>query len=201
MRDVRDNIGSARELDEPFVIGTSNKYVVDGMNDHSRKWEDNGYRNAKDMDVVNRDMFREMNKVREELRGNGWDVKVEHEPNNGPVALSSEGLGCGDWDGSRGRRQWNESREHGNNGPAYGYRSDAVVKAEPGYGCGVSHPSANDNELLGDPTAFSNYFIGEFEGYGGSYGYDDGDRYGGGYDYDGGDDCGFDDYDEGDYRY
>ena len=62
------------------VVKTNSMYLVDAVVEHIDRWKDNGYVNAKGEEVVNEDLFRQLDDAIEDLERMRVVVQLYHVP-------------------------------------------------------------------------------------------------------------------------
>ncbi|KAK2882677.1 hypothetical protein FQN49_000109 [Arthroderma sp. PD_2] len=74
-------LNKAREMDTSHVVVKSDsEYMVKAVNEWSRNWESNGYRNANGQPVANADLFQRLNESVRTLEESGVRVDLQHVP-------------------------------------------------------------------------------------------------------------------------
>ena len=68
-----------KELSQ-IVIKADSEYVVKGMTEWVVKWKRNGFKNCKGENVLNKDLFKQINQMIEQLDGEGVEVFFWHVP-------------------------------------------------------------------------------------------------------------------------
>ncbi|KAL9040511.1 MAG: hypothetical protein Q9214_004459 [Letrouitia sp. 1 TL-2023] len=82
----------------PIQIFSDSQYVVQGLNEHIPRWRENGYQSAKHKDVVNADLFKELDKEVSAAQDLGLPVTLTHIPrgsNNTANLLALGGAAIG----------------------------------------------------------------------------------------------------------
>ncbi|KAM0721651.1 hypothetical protein Q7P37_002576 [Cladosporium fusiforme] len=79
-----------------LIIRTDSAYLVNSMTKHINKWRWNGFKSARNLPVVNQDLFQKLDdlifEVSEQIRGQVRFLRVPREQNQGADRLANQAL-------------------------------------------------------------------------------------------------------------